>query len=309
MKKTDVEPSTDYGESNIKDIDGLEWDCTGGKPDNIIGTTKRQKGRVASVFVDMSAEPPFNRRIPHVELGTRIVKISRPPLHKPIFTSTKVSMAGFTVSGIESETSYLERTWPLFAGKELMDNPYDWFNEFYSDSPKQDRKISLRVWPIDIGIRIALRNSNVDNIPVFQNLGLTFDLAIWHSSKRNQHKGGTGALGDALKRILKMGYASWTSGYNSQDSFIDRQWDEPIVLTFNGQQYTAVLYVDKDNQDAKVIINHNYDAVIDIGNDTEVSIVLPVKYDYVSILNELKHYYKIYKIPKTRIDFGFEEMQ
>jgi hypothetical protein len=218
-------------------------------------------------------------------------------------------MAGFTVSGIESETSFLERTWPLFAGKELMDNCYDWFNEFYPDSPKQDRKISLRVCPSDNGIRLAVRNSNGDNIRVFQNLELTFDLAIWHSSKRNQHKGGTGALGDALKRILKMGYASWTSGYNSQDSFIDRQWDEPIVLTFNGQQYTAVLYVDKDNQDAKVIINRDYDAVIDIDNDTQVSVALPIRYDYGSILDELKQYYKIYKIPKTRIDFSFKEMQ
>ncbi|MFZ0511544.1 MAG: hypothetical protein WAM14_08055 [Candidatus Nitrosopolaris sp.] len=68
-------------------------------------------------------------------------------------------MAGFTVSGIESETSYLERTWPLFTGKELMDNPYDWFNEVYPNSPKHDRKISFRVWPFERGIRIVVRNS------------------------------------------------------------------------------------------------------------------------------------------------------
>ena len=55
----------------------------------------------------------------HVELGRGIVKKAWAPLHQPVFTSTKVSMAGFTVSGIESETSYLERTWPLFAAKEL----------------------------------------------------------------------------------------------------------------------------------------------------------------------------------------------
>jgi hypothetical protein len=241
-----------------------------------------------------------------VGLGRGIVKKMGPPIYKEVFTSTKVSMAGFTVSGIQSETSYLERSWPLFAGKELMDNPYDWFNEFYPDSPKQDRKISLRVWPFEHGIRIAVRNSNVDNIPVFQDLGLTFDLAMWYSSKRNQHKGGTGALGDALKRILKMGYASWTSGYNSQDSFIDRKWDEPIVLTFNGQQYTAVLNVDKDIQTAEVRVNRNHDAVIEIGNDTEVSVALPTKYDYSSIVNQLRHYYNIYKIPKIRTDFSFE---
>ena len=124
----------------------------------------------------------IDAEIRHAELGKRLVKKSRPPLHKPVFTSTKVSMAGFTVSGIESETSYLERTWPLFAGKELMDNCYDWFNEFYPDSPKQDRKISLHVCPSDNGIRLAVRNSNVDKIPVFQNLRLSIDLAIWHSS-------------------------------------------------------------------------------------------------------------------------------
>jgi hypothetical protein len=239
-------------------------------------------------------------------LGRGIVKKMGPPSYKEVFTSTKVSMAGFTVSGIQSETSYLERAWPLFAGKELMDNCYDWFNEVYPNNPKQDRKISLRVWPFEHGIRIAVRNSNADNISVFQNLGLTFDLAIWHSSKRNQHKGGTGALGDALKRILKMGYASCTSGYNSEDSFIDRQWDEPIVLTFNGQQHTAVLNVDKDNQNAKVIINRNHDAVIEIGYDTEVSVALPTKYDYSSIVHQLRQYYNIYKIPKTRTDFNFE---
>jgi hypothetical protein len=187
---------------------------------------------------------------------------------------------------------------------------YDWLNEVYPNSPKQDRRISLQVWPFECGIRIAVRNSNVDNIPVFQNLELTFDLAIWHSSKRNQHKGGTGALGDALKRILKMGYASWTSGYNSQDSFIDRQWYEPIALTFNGQQNTAVLNVDKDNQNAKVIINRKHDAVIEIGNDTEVSVALPTKYDYSSsTIDQLRQYYKIYKIPKRRIDFSFDVVQ
>jgi len=142
---------------------------------------------------------------------------------------------------------------------------------------------------------------------VFQNLGLTFDFDIWHSSKRNQHKGATGSLGDALKRISKMGYASCTSGYNSQDSFIDRQWDEPIVLTFNGQQYRAVLDVDKDSQNAKVIINRNHDAVIEI--DTEVSVALPTNYDYGSTVDQLREYYKIYKIPKRRTDFSFEEVQ
>ena len=62
-----------------------------------------------------SDEPNNFSHIRHVELGTGIVKKIGPSSHKEVFTSTKVSMAGFTVSGIESETSYIERRWPLFA--------------------------------------------------------------------------------------------------------------------------------------------------------------------------------------------------
>ena len=84
---------------------------------NIIVTTKRRKGRVAtSTFIDASIRlRHIGAEIRHVELGKPIAQKVIPPLHKSVFTSTKVSMAGFTVSGIESETSYLERTWPVFA--------------------------------------------------------------------------------------------------------------------------------------------------------------------------------------------------
>jgi hypothetical protein len=101
-----------------------------------------------------------------------------------------------------------------------------------------------------------------------------------------------------------MGYASWTS---SEDSFTDKQWEEPVILTFNGQQHTALLHVDTDKQDARVIINRNYNAAIEeIGNDTEVSVALPTKYDYESVLGQLRQYYRIYKIPKIRIDISLD---
>jgi hypothetical protein len=212
-------------------------------------------------------------------------------------------MVGFTVAGIESELNCLQYQWPIFGAKELMDNPYDWFNECYPGSPKEDRKITLRVWQIDgVGIRIAVRNS-VDNIPLFQDLASTFDFAISYSTKRYQNKGGTGDQGDALKRLLKMGYASWTSGYNFTDSFVDKQWEEPMILTFNGMQYTAVLHVDQHFQNAKVIINQNYDAKIIIGNGTEISAAPPVN-NYFMTRDRIEQYYKIYKIPKILVDFN-----
>ena len=41
-------------------------------------------------------------------------------------------MAGyFTVSGIENEISLTENDWPCFALKELLDNAYDWLNDYY----------------------------------------------------------------------------------------------------------------------------------------------------------------------------------
>jgi hypothetical protein len=69
----------------------------------------------------VSGERNNSDHVRHVGLGRGIVKKMGPPSYKEVFTSTKVSMAGFTVSGIQSETSYLERTWPLFAAKELKE--------------------------------------------------------------------------------------------------------------------------------------------------------------------------------------------
>jgi hypothetical protein len=256
----------------------------------------------------------IHAEIRHVELGEAIVKKPRHPspilAPKPIRTKTPVAMDYFSVRGIESQTSYLQYQWPLFITKELMDNSYDWFNECYRNNPKSDRKIMLRVCPIDIGTRIAVRNSNIDNLPVFDDLKSTFDFRLWDSTKRNQHKDGTGALGDALKRSLGMGYAKWTENReDNKDSFQEIQWDEPIILRFNRKEYTALLRVDKENLDPQVLINENYDAVID-NTDTEVSVALPLSansnsdYSKETIYSQIIRYYKIYKIPKIRTEIS-----
>ena len=58
-------------------------------------------------------------------------------------TLTKQLMAYITVKGIESETSYLERDWPLFVLKELADNAFDFLNDYY---PNSLRRIAIRAW-------------------------------------------------------------------------------------------------------------------------------------------------------------------
>jgi hypothetical protein len=101
-------------------------------------------------------------------------------------------MAGyFTVSGIENEISIAESDWPCFALKELSDNAYDCLNEYYpvvttinrhsssglgyNNSGRTRRYIEIRIQidkiPNDADLtrvfRIAVRNSNVDQIEVF----------------------------------------------------------------------------------------------------------------------------------------------
>ena len=66
------------------------------------------------------------------------------PKKGPTSTSTKQSMAYITVKGIENQTSYLQRDWPIFAMKELMDNGYDSLNDYYPNSPKEARKIAVQ---------------------------------------------------------------------------------------------------------------------------------------------------------------------
>jgi hypothetical protein len=162
---------------------------------------------------------------PHVDSES---KTETPPSSKkkiikgPVSTSTKQTTGYFTVEGIKNETSLPEQEWAKFAIKELIDNSYDFLNDFYPSADKQDRKIRITVRidtsssPIHI-IRITVRNSNVNNFPVFEDLHEIFDFSRWYSTKRHQHRITAGALGDFLKRVLGMGYASWTSNDDPDD--------------------------------------------------------------------------------------------
>src|ERR1051325_1663266 len=65
---------------------------------------------------------------------------------RPVTTLTRQTMGYLTVKGIESETSYLVRDWPLFALKEPADNGYDFLNDCYPNASKEARKIMIRAW-------------------------------------------------------------------------------------------------------------------------------------------------------------------
>jgi hypothetical protein len=204
--------------------------------------------------------------------------------------------------------------------KELMDNGYDFLNDYYPNETKEARKIVVRVKidpPPNAFLRMAVRNSNVNNIAVFENLEQVFDYDRWYSSKRNQHRMTCGSLGDFLKRILGMGYASWTSNSSSndnpsaeEDSFIDKQWEQPVILRFNGQESKVFIIVDIDNHTIFSDIKRPTES--DAPDFTEVEITLPLstqwnKQHEALLLDRLEKYYKIYKLAKSKTDLRNEE--
>jgi hypothetical protein len=244
-----------------------------------------------------------------------VLKTSSPP--RDIFTSTSQKKKYITIAGIESDTSYRENQWPIFPVKELNDNADDSFKAYYPNADANARKISTKVTidtitkrPVNI-IRTAVRNSNISNYQVFPNLIGVFDYNSWGSTKRYQHKMTASALGDFLKRILGMGYALWMNinDYSIQeDSFEDKQWDEPVILRFNRKEYRAFLVV--VNGDIKSTrIEEAATITKNIGTDTEVEVALPLSAywntNYNALLNCLERYHRIWKLVKRNTEFSF----
>ncbi len=193
-----------------------------------------------------------------------------------------------------------------------MDNAWDFLNDYYPNSPKGDRKIAVTI-KVDLKpngeksiVRIAVRNSNVDNISVFADLDSVFDYDRWYSTKRYQHRETCGSLGDFLKRGLGMGYASWTEGLDDDNSFTNKQWEEPLIVIHNGQENRVYLTVNKgSNEPIKVEFEEGSSYDNDNATHTEIEVALPIEGLIKDRVRELEHYYKIYKIGKSRTDFSF----
>jgi hypothetical protein len=252
---------------------------------------------------------------------------------KPVSTSTKQLTGYFTVNGIQSEISYRLKDWPIFALKELMDNAYDFLNDFYpitaavnKDDSNIRRTISVFVKlnppQPDLGIRIiriAVRNSNVDSESIFEDLDQIFDYTQWQSSKRNQHRMNCGSLGDFLKRAIGMGYASLMSltadssdnNNNNDSGSDDKQWEQPLILRFHHKEYRVLASYDIYTGVATPDVQGPYKS--EAVDNTEVEVALPVsianckgaEYDESPLLDRLRDYYEIYILAKTRTHFNF----
>jgi hypothetical protein len=213
---------------------------------------------------------------------------------------------------IELDTGFPEEKWKIFAIKELLDNALDWLNEVYPvpKNGKDIRKIGVGLWISKQNenhfIHIAIRNSNVSNIAVFEDLDKIFDFGAWHGTKRLQHRATAGGLGDALKRCLGMGYASWTKDYDP-DALEDKKWHKPVIVKCNGNESKVFIIVNtsKSTIDPDIQKTQNRD----IGNDTEVTVTLPIELSEIErCIEELQQYYKMYRMGKTgNIAFSITE--
>jgi hypothetical protein len=274
----------------------------------------------------------------HKNSQTPLSAVNAPVRMKgPVTTSTKQTAGYFTVSGIVNEISVTENEWPCFALKELSDNAYDWLNDYYpitatinrhSDRINYNRRtrryIAMRIQidkiPNDPDLtrvfRIAVRNSNVDQIEVFgqrEGLEQIFDYTQWLSTKRYRYRMTAGSLGDYLKRHGGMGYASWNniarSGSDSDDNI---QWEEPLIFRFNGSEYKVFVYYDRYRGLPQSVIE--YAGKSDAIDYTEVEGALPVSRincnsndsDQVPLFDKLYQYYTWYKIPKADIKFSLD---
>jgi hypothetical protein len=266
----------------------------------------------------------------HVGEGQKIGQNASTPLHSlppptpalakggPVYTTVSQKKRYITISGIQSDISWQEQQWPEFGFREQGANASDFFKIAYPNATANERRISFRLVvdtvtrkPVKL-LRIIVRNSNVKNYQVFQDLPGIFDYDNWVSTKRNQHRMTGGGLGDFLKRGLGMGYASWTANYNpDEDSFEEEeQWPEPVTLRFNEKEYKVFLIVNSGNPTVDIQGPFNPSPENNIGTDTEVEVVLPlINYwagsDSSILLINLEQYYQKYKLFKRNIEFSF----
>jgi hypothetical protein len=276
-------------------------------------------------------------RIRLVQLGQKIDKKPTPPIKRKVVkagsvsTSTRQITSYTTTNGIYIDTGVSGFQYPEFAVKELMENAYDFLQEFYPveyGNNKDTRRISIHVKIEPIAsviaslppkqttefnppkvithlIRIAVRNSNVDNKPVFEDLGAIFDYDRWYSTKRDQFRITTGALGDYLKRSLGMAYALWTSDFNPENSLEGEQWDEPVIFRCNGQERKVYIHVEPGE---KVEPSFSEPVECDIGGSTEVEVILPIATECVShkqLIWTLRNYCRKARYSKIKTEITF----
>ena len=222
-------------------------------------------------------------------------------------TSRKHSMDYVTVDGVILRTGYSnKRDWYLVCIRELLDNAADFLWEFYKGSDKAT--ITVEIFKDDKLFRLKVRNLNDRDIPVFSksDMSAIFDYEGRYGSKQDVHVISRGMLGDALKQVLAFGYVLLHTNDDGME-FVDKEWNQPLIIRHNRIELRYVLDVDKVNQrlEAKQIEEER--EIKTIGTDTEIELVLPVIEEVRHSLDRLsiEEFCRKYPIFTTDISFKF----
>jgi hypothetical protein len=211
-----------------------------------------------------------------------------------IFSYKKRSMDYFTVDGVILRTGYADmKYWYILVIKELLDNAVDFLWKYYRGY--NDTSVTVHITKNDSLLRIKIRNSNIRNIPVFQNLNLIFDPEMRYGSKQNEKVISRGTLGDAMKQILALPYVLIHSS-DDGSAFTNEQWNKPLIIRRNGKESHVRIIIDKAKQTYTLDIKE-IKPVDD--TDTEIKIFLPLIVDLD--IHDIENFCRTYPMVTTDI--------
>lgn len=223
----------------------------------------------------------------------------------------------FTVEGIIRRTGLSNKIhWYIVIIEELLDNAVDFIQKYYR--AHKDTTITLYVTKIkrDSLLHIKIRNTHTKpKIQVFRHIDKIFDTSGTFGTKQNDKVISRGLLGDALKQILAFAYVLLhCSNDDDRKSFVNAQWDKPLIIRHNGIETHVKITVD-DNRDILYVKDVG---VVEGGNtDTEIELYLPIipeveerRYDGSSsndgdIIRSIEKFCRLYAMQTTDITLKF----
>ena len=227
----------------------------------------------------------------------------------PIFSSRKTSMEDLTARGMETRIGVPKEYLSCFAIKELIENCVD-CHETHQRNLGNDKdpvpRVRVQIFKESDLVRILVRNSNPyphsQDIFTKEKLRRIFDLDRYYSSKRYQFRISRGALGDALKEVLRIPYILATEG--QEHKVITTDWKEPLIIRTAQKVFHVILHVDRVKQSRRSEVKEYQEQNIcnDCEKFTEVEFRIPANSLDLVVL---KRFLIDYATAIPHIDFTF----
>jgi hypothetical protein len=227
-----------------------------------------------------------------------------PPLPE-ISSYRKHSMDYFTRDGVILRTGFSNLVhWFLLCIRELLDNAIDFMVRYYQGA--DNCVITVDVFKDDNVFRLKVKNSNYNDYKAFSNKAAIFNFEGRYGSKQDLHIISRGMLGDAQKQILAFGYILIHLNDDGSE-FVEKQWEEPLIVRHNGNEYKIYLKVDKIRQ-ISIVSGLDRPTAEVPHKDTEIELTLPIPNKVLNDLNRacIENFCKKYPLFTTDITFKFQ---